>query len=127
MNVSRGFAATLLTALFAVPAAAAAPQMPAEFLGEWNTPLSACGTGNSDAKLTISATSLAFSESRAAVVNVIRRAPRSLDVTARYSGEGSHWQSVDRFTLSANGNDLTVGQGSDVIVRHRCRAAPARR
>jgi hypothetical protein len=126
---SKGLCASVIFAVSAVHAsgASAASSMPPEFLGEWNSPISACGTDNSDAKLTIQVSSLMFAESRATILNVTHRTPRSIDVTARYTGDGSQWRSTDRFTLSATGDDLSVGEGAESIVRHRCRRPPSKR
>ncbi len=90
--------------------------IPAAFHGEWNADLGACGTGASETRLRISADRVRFYESSGAVRRVEVLNPRVIDVTAEYQGEGDTWRDERRFTLSEDGNSLTVSD----LVRYRC-------
>jgi hypothetical protein len=126
-SASKAFAttATLLLAVLWCSGTATArgpAGVPAEYLGEWNAPLSACGTSNSDAKLVIGKSRIDYNESKGVILQVDRRAPKTIDIVARYSGEGEHWTRQDHLTLSGSGNVLSVDAGKDSVVRHRCPA-----
>lgn len=96
-----------------------AASIPARFHGEWNADLDACGTGASETRLRISADRVRFYESAGAVRRVEIVNSRVIDVTAEYQGEGDTWEGERRFTLSDDGNSLTVSNGGD-LVRYRC-------
>ncbi len=93
--------------------------IPARFHGEWNADLSACGTGQSETRLRISADQVRFYESVGQVEAVDVESERVITVTAEYQGEGETWQDERRMTLSADGSSLTVSNGGD-LVRQRC-------
>lgn len=93
--------------------------IPARFHGEWNADLSACGTGQSETRLRISADQVRFYESVGQVEAVDVESERVITVTAEYQGEGETWQDERRMTLSADGSSLTVSNGGD-LVRRRC-------
>lgn len=93
--------------------------IPSRFHGEWNADLEACGTGSSVTRLRISADRLRFYESVGSVSEVDVVSDRVITVTAAFQGEGDTWQDERRLSLSADGNSLTVSNGSE-LVRHRC-------
>lgn len=97
----------------------AAASIPSRFHGEWNAELTACGTGSSETRLRISADQLRFYESAGSVIDVDVQNDRVITVTARYQGEGDTWEDERRLSLSADGNSLTVSNGT-ALVRYRC-------
>ena len=114
----------IAAALFATSAQAQAvksfPTVPANFQGEWNAQLSACGTSRSDSVLKIGPSTLTFFESGGRIAGVFLRGTQ-LAIVANMDGEGENWLGAYRFTLSANGRTLStpVGVGPD-LVRYRC-------
>lgn len=90
--------------------------IPAAFIGEWNTDTEACGTGNNDSRLRISARQIRFYESDAEVRSVAVLSQRAIKVSASFAGEGQTWNDQVEFVLSRSGDDLTSGE----ITRHRC-------
>jgi hypothetical protein len=110
--------------LAATPAAAVSPAgttaIPAQFRGEWNSRLVACGTDEWD-PVVIEATSLDFSDYVGRVQRVIRHSNRSITVFANYSAEGHGWDRVNRFVLSRSGNELAIHTPKSILGRyHRC-------
>lgn len=136
-----GFAAAALAACGegqapASPAAPAPPEAPAApptpeapptpagavpeaFRGEWNTDLSACGTGESETRLRIEADRIAFYESSGPVTDA-DFAGDTLTVTVELTGEGETFTRTHRFALSEGGQTLTDLDGG--LVRRRCPA-----
>ena len=96
--------------------------LPQHFLGEWNNPLSACGTGRSDMRLIIRRDSISFWESDGEVKRVMRHNDRAVTVLATYSGEGQTWDRIDRLVLSRSGNEMTATSGMVSATRYRCAA-----
>ncbi len=92
--------------------------IPATFIGEWNTDTGACGTGNNDSRLRISARQIRFYESDADVRSVTILRQRAIKVNASFAGEGQRWNDQVEFVLSRSGDDLSSGE----ITRHRCTA-----
>lgn len=92
--------------------------IPAAFIGEWNTDTGACGTGNNDSRLRISARQIRFYESDAEVRSVAVLSQRAIKVSASFAGEGQSWNDQVKFVLSRSGDDLSSGE----ITRHRCAA-----
>lgn len=92
--------------------------IPAAFIGEWNTNTGACGTGNNDSHLRISARQIRFYESDADVRSVTILSQRAIKVNASFAGEGQTWNDQVEFVLSRSGDDLSSGE----ITRHRCTA-----
>lgn len=92
--------------------------IPAAFIGEWNTDTEACGTGNNDSRLRISARQIRFYESDADVRTVGVLSQRAIKVSASFAGEGQSWNDQVELVLSRSGDDLSSGE----ITRHRCPA-----
>jgi hypothetical protein len=94
--------------------------IPAQFRGEWNSRLSACGTTDWD-PLTIDAKMLYFDEYHGEVQRVVRHSKRAITVFANYSAEGHHWDRVSRVVLSGSGNALTIHAGQSIFGQYqRC-------
>jgi hypothetical protein len=97
--------------------------IPAEFRGEWNSRLSACGTADWD-PLSIDAKHLVYEEYAGNVNRVVRHSRRIITVFATYSAEGHPLgDGAGQFALSASGNELTVRDARSASTRYyRCAA-----
>jgi hypothetical protein len=100
------------------PSAEEPGTIPTAFQGEWNRQLDHCGTGLNDSALSIEPGAMRFYESRGEVTRVTRTGERELSVEADFRGEGETWRETVRLTLSADGEQLTVGSDEP---RRRCR------
>lgn len=89
------------------PAKPAASQVPAAFLGKWDTEVKSCGTGMSDGKLTIAADRIDFYESSGPITAVAVNGPREVVISTTLSGEGETWTDKTTFRLSDDGKTLT--------------------
>ena len=102
------------------------PIIPAQFRGEWNGDLKACGTGLSDTRLRIFAQRVSFYESDGDVKRVLLHNGRAITVSATYAGEGEIWDRVDKLILSRSSNELTVTSADTInteastFTRYRC-------
>ena len=106
--------------------AIAAPVIPVAFRGEWNSDISACGTGSNDSRLIVFGRKISFYESDGDVKIVWLHTTRAITVSATYAGEGQVWDRSDRLVLSRSGNDLTITSAdgnnteASTFTRHRC-------
>lgn len=97
---------------------ATSPTVPAAYQGRWNIRQADCGTV-SEGQLTVEAGRISFFESSGLVTGVTVSGS-SITVTMQLTGEGSTRTDVRRFTVSADGGqltDLTTG-----TTRYRCPA-----
>jgi TPR repeat protein len=83
--------------------------IPAQFLGEWNDDLKACGTGLSDGRLRVYANRLQFYESTGYVQSLKLINPQTVELELSYTGEGSTWNDKTTLILSGSGRDLKIG------------------
>ena len=90
--------------------------IPDAFHGEWNEDGNACGTASNDSKLVISESRLSFWESDAFVKSLQINNPRSVTVTANYTGEGQNWSGTITLNLSRSEQELTI----DGFTRYKC-------
>ena len=102
------------------------PIIPVAFRGEWNSEISACGTGSNDSRLLTSGRKISFYESDGDVKVVWLHTSRAITVSATYAGEGQVWDRADRLVLSRSANDLTITSAdannteANTFTRHRC-------
>lgn len=90
--------------------------IPANFTGEWNEDLATCGSALNDSKLVISPDQLSFYESDGFVKSVRLNNPRSVTVSANYTGEGQNWTKTITLNLSRSERELTI----DGYTRYKC-------
>jgi hypothetical protein len=95
---------------------APATTVPTAFRGTWSGSRSTCGKPGDDMALAISGDRLVFYESVGQVMTVKLLSPRSIRLTATYSGEGDTWMSSATLTVSTDGNTLRL----DNAKRVRC-------
>ena len=93
--------------------------IPAAFQGRWGTSRDGCGDGQEMA-LTITPALLRFYESEGRVKRVAPLGPGAISVRSLYSGEGESWENVQRLTLSADGQALTIASKGSSARRVKC-------
>lgn len=94
---------------------------PERFRGEWNQRLEDCGTAMNDSRLVITATMIAFYESRGGIHVLQQTSPREISGYVSLTGEGEGpWLSWIGFKLSEDGSSLADEGGT---VRQRCPSA----
>ena len=120
----------LLTASGVASAADVVDGVPRQFIGEWRSSVSACGTWDDDMALRIERHHIRFYESDGPVLAVAVRDQRELALIVELTGEGETWLTTTQFTLSPDQQTLTsVSDSGTSFARHRCPAAasaPAR-
>ena len=111
----------LLLAL-AVPAGAAAADVPDSFVGEWASAPERCGSGSDDLVLRISATHLGYWESHGPIRAVVLLGKSEMALVTELSDEGETWLSASTFKLSADGLQLSEAssQHGHELVRYKC-------
>lgn len=107
--------------LVAMPASAAAPEIPAPFIGLWTETPANCG-GEDTTGLTIAADSLAFYEAKGVVKSVKSRGPDAVSLKLAYTGEGKSWRETDELSLAADGQSLTIKALGKTFALKRCPA-----
>lgn len=96
--------------------AAPTVQVPAGYLGSWNLDKAACGT-ESEGRLTIEPGRITFYESAGPITAVLVDG-EVVTIKATLTGEGTTWEQTTRFSLSADGRQLT--DLSTNALRFRC-------
>lgn len=91
-------------------------QIPAGYLGSWNLDKAACGT-ESEGRLTLEPRRITFYESAGPITAVLVDG-NVVTIKATLTGEGTTWEQTTRFTLSADGAQLT--DLSTTTLRFRC-------
>ena len=91
-------------------------QIPAGYLGSWNLDKAACGT-ESEGRLTLEPRRITFYESAGPITAVLVEG-NVVTIKATLTGEGTTWEQTTRFTLSADGAQLT--DLSTTTLRFRC-------
>ena len=95
-------------------------RIPERFIGEWNTELKDCGTGDNDSRLRIESERVRFHESSGTVQTAAVEADDTLALIAEFKGEGQTWLGEHRFRLSDDGQSLSERIGARELVRRRC-------
>jgi hypothetical protein len=120
-QVIRSFLLVLVLVAGSATAAEQQREIPARFMGEWNSSLKHCGTDISDSRLRISSDHIRFYESGGPVRAVVTQGEFDLALITELSGEGSVWLAYTHFRLSADHTYLTdVTDKDSGLVRYRC-------
>ena len=114
-------ALALLLGSTAASAADVVDGVPEQFLGEWNSVLEHCGTGNNDSVLRIERHHIHFWESDGSIKAVVVHGQYEIALINELSGEGQTWLSTAQFRLSPGQDKLiyTSNPGEE-FVRYRC-------
>ncbi|VXB24324.1 conserved exported hypothetical protein [Luteimonas sp. 9C] len=95
-------------------------RLPARFVGRWDAAAERCNAGRGELALWIRPDALQFYESTATPVRVRATEDHSLQLDARYAGEGDTW--TDTRTLTLEGDDVLLVEDAmgNVTRRVRC-------
>ena len=96
--------------------------IPEPWIGEWNSDLEDCGTGNNDSRLRIEPNRVLFYEGGGMVRGAFLHGPFEIVIVLDMSGEGETWIAAHHFIMSANGHHIMT-DGDDPLVRYRCTGA----
>lgn len=114
----------LLTASGVASAADVVDGVPRQFIGEWRSNVSACGTWDDDMALRIERHHIRYYESDGPILAVAVRDQRELALIVELTGEGETWLATSQFTLSPDQQTLTsVSESGTSFARHRCPVA----
>ncbi|NZA26818.1 hypothetical protein H0E84_10520 [Luteimonas sp. SJ-92] len=96
--------------------------VPEQFLGEWGTSLTDCGTEADDTALHIGERHISYHESSGPLHAVVVRGAKEVALVAELASEGETWLDASTFLLSPDGNQLTQNSGAngEPFVRVRC-------
>lgn len=95
--------------------------IPAQFQGVWDTDAAACAAEATEMRLYVGSDRFRFVDTIGAVKQVRRLDDRSIVMFASYISDGGEWEDEIGFTLSPDGDKLTV-QGRK-LTRVRCPAS----
>ncbi|MGH8029563.1 MAG: hypothetical protein ACREO3_06490 [Arenimonas sp.] len=99
--------------------------MPAQFIGEWVSDVTKCGSHTDDLALRVEGNLIAYWESRGPIKAVVAHGSDEIAVIAELSDEGYTWLAAIRFRLSAQEDELidySTSPGKELI-RYRRPAA----
>lgn len=96
--------------------------VPEQFLGDWGTSLTDCGTEADDTALHIGQRHMSYHESSGPLQAVVVRGANEVALVAELASEGQTWLHASTFILSPDGDQLTQSSGVDAkpFVRVRC-------
>ena len=93
--------------------------IPEAWIGEWNSNLEDCGTGNNDSRLRIEPNRVLFYEGGGMVRGAFLHGPFEIVIVLDMSGEGQTWIAAHHLVMSANGQYIRT-DGDEPLVRYRC-------
>lgn len=97
--------------------------VPAAFLGRWDFAEDTCTDQGSEMRLGIEANRITYYESSATLVMIAQTEPGTLMIDHLFSGEGEEWTETLAYTLSEDGERLTVtSPDGSMSIRMRCPA-----
>ena len=97
--------------------------IPAEFQGRWDIAEDACADDTSEMRLDIEADRVTYYESSATPETITRTDAGALTVNHLFSGEGEEWTETLAYSLSEDGDRLTVtSPDGSMSIRMRCPA-----
>lgn len=95
--------------------------VPLQFLGEWNSDVTDCGTGQNDSVLLIRPSHIRFWESSGPIKAVVTTGEQQLFLIVELTGEGETWTAAKHFRLEQGGVALVdVSDHGGEFVRFRC-------
>ncbi|MGJ8535676.1 MAG: hypothetical protein ACSHW2_00850 [Parasphingopyxis sp.] len=97
--------------------------IPAAFQGRWDFAEDTCADPGSEMRLDIEADRISYYESSATPETITQTGPEALTIDHRFSGEGEEWTETLAYSLSEDGERLTVtSPDGSMSVRMRCPA-----
>lgn len=97
--------------------------IPAAFQGRWDFAEEDCANDASEMRLNIAADQINYFESSAVPETITQTEPDTLTITHLFSGEGEEWTETLAYTLSEDGERLTVtSPDGSMSIRMRCPA-----
>ena len=118
----KGYVATALFCIcWSAAASEAVQDVPAQFVGEWNSNVADCGTGNNDSALELRKDRITYYESEGPLRAIVVDGPYELALIAELSGEGETWMATAQFRLSPDESRLTsINIPGHEFIRYRC-------
>ena len=111
----------LLAASIQATAAEVVDDVPEQFLGEWNSVIADCGTGNNDSVLRIERNHIYFWESDGPIKSIVAHGQYEIALITELTGEGQTWLSTAQFKLSPGKDKLIFTSiPGEEFVRYRC-------
>lgn len=107
-------------------AAAQPPQVkftsfPKQFWGNWSQRPERCGGDEDDSMLEITPRSIRAWEASGGVESVTLQNPLTIDVAAKFSGEGEQWETTSTYALSSTRQKMLVStRNAQPVWYHRC-------
>lgn len=97
--------------------------IPAAFRGRWDFAEETCADPASEIRLDIEANRITYFESSATPGTITQTAPGALTIEHRFAGEGEEWTETLAYSLSEDGERLTVtSPDGSMSIRMRCPA-----
>jgi len=97
--------------------------VPTAFLGRWDFAEDTCIDEGSEMRLGIEVNRITYYESSATPVTITQTEPGTLTIDHLFSGEGEEWSETLAYTLSEDGERLTVtSPDGSMSIRMRCPA-----
>ncbi|MDP3496015.1 MAG: hypothetical protein Q8R82_23125 [Hyphomonadaceae bacterium] len=114
-----GLAGLVLAGCDEVPPAATLTEVPGVFVGAWVVDQAECRGGGAS-MVTVTPTSVTFSDSRIAVTGVAPDGDTAARVDGRYTSDYATWDGAVRLELADQGRTLNVVNGSMLTPRVKC-------
>lgn len=120
------FRFSVAIAVFLLPASLSADnlahEVPDQFLGDWGTSFTDCGTEADDTTLHIGMRHISYGERSGMLQAVVVRGTKEVALIAEFTSEGEAWLDASTFVLSPDGEQLTqsAGVNGEPLVRVRC-------
>lgn len=100
------------------PPQATLKEIPAAFLGNWDS-VGECGGGGARS-VTVTPTEVTFSDSKIAVTGVAPDGATAARVDGHFTSTDAQWDGSLRLELASGGNELNVVNGSSLTPRVKC-------
>jgi hypothetical protein len=94
-------------------------EVPAQYLGDWDENVGACGQRGANA-VTVTPTEVVMEDTKVDVTGVAPDGETAARVLGRFTGPGQEWDGSIRLEISADGRELNVVSGAMIVPRVRC-------
>lgn len=111
--------ALLLAACDEPPPVATLTEVPAQFAGEWDASVAACGLGGEHA-VTVTPTEVVMEETKVQVTGVLPDGENAARIDGHFTGPEREWDGSVRLELAKGGQELSVVNGSTIVPRVKC-------
>jgi len=94
-------------------------EVPAQYLGDWDENVGACGQGGPNA-VRVTPTDVVIEDTKVAVTGVAPDGETAARVLGRFTGPGQEWDGSIRLEVSTDGRELNVVNGAMIVPRVKC-------